>query len=59
MRLITRFDVIEDIGTGFRSREVSTTIHALALQHSEEALRGRIVGATADPTHAARQMVAE
>ena len=32
-RVKKSLDVVEDVGTGFGSCEVSTTIHALALQH--------------------------
>src|SRR3569832_1489782 len=51
-------DVIEDIRAGLGTSQVLTPVHTLALEHAEEAFCGCIVGAAADCTHAANEMVA-
>ena len=44
--IVTPLDVVEDI----RSCLVVVSIHPLSLEHPQEALRGRIVGAAAHGT---------
>ena len=44
-------DVVKDICSGFGSRPVLTTIHALTFEHAKEALGGGVVRTTAHRTH--------
>ena len=51
-------DVIEDIGPGFGERLIAPPVHALSLEHAEEAFGRSVVAAVADRAHAANQVVA-
>jgi hypothetical protein len=46
-------EVIEQIHLCLIARPVSAMVHAFPLEHAEEALAGRVVGAVADRAHAA------
>jgi len=51
-------DVIEDIGSGFGQRLLTAPVHALSLEHAEEAFGRGIVAAVTDRAHAADHVVA-
>jgi hypothetical protein len=46
-------EVVEQIRSCLVARAVLAMVHALPLEHSEEALAGRVVGVMADRAHAA------
>src|SRR5262245_10117607 len=51
------FDVITDIHSRLGSRPIVLPVDPLSCEHPEEALGRRIIGATADGTHAAGHLV--
>ena len=51
------FDVVEDIRSSLSPRKVLPPVHAFSLEYTEEALRGSIVRAASDSTHAAHEPV--
>ena len=56
-RVVEALDVVEHIGPGVSQGQVSTAMHALALEQAEEALHRCIVAAVADRTHAAGEVM--
>lgn len=57
-RIMEALDVIEDIGSGFGQRLLTAPVHALSLEHAEEAFGRGIVAAVTDRAHAADHVVA-
>jgi len=54
---VEAFDVVENVGLGVDDRQISTPMNTFALEHAEEAFRGRVVAAMSDLAHAADDAV--
>lgn len=55
--IVAALDVVKDICSGLGSRPVVPPVFPFPLEDPEEALGGRIVGATAYCTHTARHLM--
>ena len=55
--VIKSFDVIKDVGPGFRAGLVMTSLDSFTLEHTKKDLGSRVVVTTSHSTHAGRDVV--